>query len=158
MKDLIGSRESLGLEFERANCDSPRMGKATIWLEGHALGNPDEEVILGTFFHSIVSLADRIENSEYNETFAEQRIESNLLEFISDFSTGAAHSLTPGESFDDFLIYAFLDGNSVVFVWKLFSDASRSYDGIIPEKQYIASITENQFHEVVKRSRLELGD
>jgi hypothetical protein len=150
MANLIGSKDSFGIEYEIHPEESPGspyiMGNTKLWLQGKYIGSFDDVHMLPITVGSLEGLDSEMANGCQFVGEEASRI-YDLIESLPD-SERYHYCLPLGEGFDDFLVYCYACNDRLYFVWKLYDKPFFEHPDY-PEGVQSADVSADEFRRVV---------
>lgn len=150
MRGLIGDRLHFGIEYQMDSNVRPIIGKIRLWLEGRSVGYFDGRTHLSSTVFQLEDVDfDHIEGCQFSGMSANQVYD--LIESGS-VANSRRYLIILGDSFDDFLIYRYVCGDSIYFVWRLVDRPCLNYPGY-PVGVQCARVLYCDFQKVVAEFR-----
>ena len=117
---IIGSKKSFAIEWS----ENARVSPVRLWVENKFIGTLEDSQSLAIMSHQLEGLVKRVEKL----SFTREKGESNQKIFDRLLSEGSgSHLVSLGDTFDDFCILAYMQGNNLCLVWRLESDPFFTY-------------------------------
>ncbi|MFO0554598.1 MAG: hypothetical protein U0271_39845 [Polyangiaceae bacterium] len=112
-KTLLGARDQFALELQFYEpAGALVMAEVALWLGGHALGRPDDPVMLGLVLDSLEGLVRTAARAQSIELF-----HLAAAEAWPRLRAGEGISVPTTEFFDDYELYCVAADNAVRFFW-----------------------------------------
>jgi hypothetical protein len=146
MRNLIGSKDGFGIEYEIHPGDYGLMGNMRLWFGGRYVGSFDDVNILSVTSSYLGGL--KMENGCHfiNEAASDvYDLISDQLETIPD---SYGYVCFNGAGFDDFIVYGYACDDKFYFVWKLVDSPAFEHPGY-PKDVQSADVSIDEFRRVV---------
>lgn len=146
MRNLIGSKESFGIEYEIQPGEHDVFGNMRLWIEGKYIGTFEDENILSVALgHFDLTSLDKFDGCQFSNKKPGEIYE--LIESYAVPGSGYCHFM-PGEAFDDFIIYRYACNGNLHFVWRLCDRPFFKHPGY-PKGIQSAVVSIDEFRTVV---------
>ena len=148
MPSFVGDRHHFAIEYEITQRNKDVMGRMRVWIEGKTFGAFEDVNILSTLHH-------QFEGWEARDNDGEDFAGTPTDEVFRLITSGAVpdarkYLFSPGEAFDDFLIFSYTCGGKLCFVWKLEDAPFFDYPGY-PTGVQSAQVSIDDFRTVVAK-------
>ena len=148
MRNLIGDKNSFGLEYEIQSVyynesGGPYiMGHARLWFEGKYIGAFEDVDMLGVLLCQL-KWRDNLEECQFSNMVADEIYELMVSEDVPDVCP-----LAPGPPFDDFVTFWYICNGKFHFIWKLVDEPFFQYPDY-PKDVQTAEVSVEEYRRVV---------
>ena len=153
MRNLIGDKNSFGIEYEIQSVDYYESGKPYVmghmrlWLEGKYIGAIEDVDMIDAAWW-VLEGGGRRKECQFSNMVAGEIYELKITDGLS-----GVYSCQPGPSFDDFVILQYVCNGKIYFIWKLEDKPFSQYQDY-PRDVQSAVVSVEEYRRVVA----ELGE
>ncbi|RXJ94535.1 hypothetical protein CRV00_06305 [Malaciobacter molluscorum] len=147
--EIIGDKSVMAIEYMVTQKKPYIMGNLILWMNDIYIGAFEDEQMLLNIAHIFESLPTNIsDNDTFNDLSRDE-----IYHFLNEENEG--HLVNLGEGFDDFLIYAYVTGDQLNFIWNLLDEPFFTYPSY-PNGLQFAKISKNFLIDVVEQFKANL--
>lgn len=146
---IIGKREVMAIEYSITQKRPYIMGHLILWMNSIYIGAFEEEQMLLNIAYGLERLATNISSNDRLNYLGKDEI-YHLLN-----KENQGHLVNLGEGFDDFLVYSYVTGGELNFIWNLLDKPFFNYPSY-PNGLGYAKIPKKFLIDVVERFKANL--
>lgn len=147
--EIIGDKPVMAIEYMVTQKKPYIMGNLILWMNGVYIGAFEDEQMLLNIAYSLERLLTNIsDNDAFNNLSRDE-----IYHLLNKENEG--HLVNLGEGFDDFLIYSYVTGDELNFIWNLLNDPFFTYPSY-PDGLQFAKISKNFLIDVVEQFKANL--